>query len=284
MFSGRFVLLVGLAVCLVGGTAGPLDAATRAAQPPAMDANALVRVAVKTELAAARDDRSRWRYRDEEKEKGDSVSIVVETDAGSVKRLIAKGGRPLTAAQARAEDARVEAFVQDPARQAKQRRDGASDGDQARELLELLPKAFTWTVVNDEGSSVRLHFEPDPAFHPPSLQARVLSAMNGELVVDKAQHRVVTMSGRLTHEVTFGFGVLGRLRAGGTFRVERRQVAPGLWQITETHVHIDGRALLFKSIGQQQDEIETDFTPVAAGTTLEAAAVMSRPREGVAAN
>jgi hypothetical protein len=110
------------------------------------------------------------------------------------------------------------------------------------------------------------------------MQARVLAAMNGTLVVDKGQKRIVTISGKLTQDVTFGFGLLGRMKQGGTFRVERRQLAPGLWQITETHVHIDGKALLFKSIGQQQDEVQTDYTQVPHGTTLDQAIAMSRER------
>jgi hypothetical protein len=267
-----------MAVCLVAAAAASLDAAPRVPQTRAPDANALLRVAVETELAAAQNDHSRWRYRDEEKEKADSVSIVVQTDTGAVKRLIAKGGSPLSAAQASAEDARVQAFVHDPAKQARQLRDSGGDDKQATQFLQMLPKAFLWTRLSEDSSTVRLHFEPDPRFDPPNLEARVLSAMNGELVIDKAQHRIETISGRLTHEVTFGFGLLGRLHAGGTFRIERRQLAPGLWQITETHVHIDGRALLFKNIGQQQEETLTDFTPVPAGTTLEQAAAMSHPQ------
>jgi predicted metalloprotease with PDZ domain len=58
--------------------------------------------------------------------------------------------------------------------------------------------------------------------------------------------------------------------------VERRQIAPKLWQITETHVHIEGKALFFKNIGQQQDEVQTDFTRVPGDTTLEQAAEMSK--------
>jgi hypothetical protein len=101
--------------------------------------------------------------------------------------------------------------------------------------------------------------------------------MNGTLVVDKAQHRIETISGRLTEDVTFGFGFFGRLQRGGTFRVERRELAPGIWQITETHVHIQGRALLFKNIGEQQDEVQSGYTPVPHGTTLEQAVALSRP-------
>jgi hypothetical protein len=104
----------------------------------------------------------------------------------------------------------------------------------------------------------------------------VLGEMIGELVVDKGQNRIETISGRLGQDVMIGWGVLGRLREGGTFRVERREIAPRLWQITETHVHIEGRALFFKNIGQQQDEVQTEFTPVPGGTTLEQAAEMSK--------
>jgi len=247
----------------------------RAAQPVG-DALGLLKLAVKAELDADDNDHSRWRYRDDERDAG-TVSIVVQTDAGAVKRLISRDGRPLSQAEAQAEDARINRFIHDSSRLAKQRRDGEQDDRNARELLAMLPEAFTWAVESENAVAVKLHFEPRPDFHPPDLQSRVLAAMNGVVVIDRSQHRIETISGRLTQDVTFGFGLFGRLRQGGTFRVERREVAPGLWQIIETHVHIDGKALLFKSIGQQQDEIQTEFTPVPHGTTLEQAAAMSRP-------
>ena len=241
----------------------------------AQDARALIRQAVRTELAANDNDRSRWRYRDDEQEKG-TVSIVVETDAGSVKRLVERNGRPLSAADEEMEDRRIQEFIHDPAKIAKQRKDGASDGESARQLLEMLPEAFAWKVVKVTENEDTLAFAPLPEFRPANIQARVLSTMAGEVVVDRRQHRMKTLSGRLTQDVTIGYGLLGRLKQGGTFRVERREVKPGLWQIVETHVHIDGKALLFKQIGQQQDEIQSDFTQVPGKATLEQAAVSSK--------
>ena len=38
--------------------------------------------------------------------------------------------------------------------------------------------------------------------------------------------------------------------------------------------HIGGHALFFKTIGQQQDEVKTDFKPVPPETTLEQAVAM----------
>ena len=251
------------------------SAQTSFAQPPE-DALALLKVAVRTELDAAANDHSHWRYIDDQRELG-TTSIVVQTDFGSVKRLISRGGKPLSPDDARQEEDRLNRFIHDSSKLARQRRDGEQDDKSARELLEMLPDAFLWKIEGQTASAVRLHFEPRPDFHPPTLQSRVLAAMNGTLVIDRTQHRITTISGRLTQDVTFGFGLFGRLAQGGTFRVERRQLAPGLWQITETHVHIDGKALLFKSIGEQQDEIQTDYKPVPHGTTLEQALVLSRP-------
>lgn len=245
---------------------------------PVRDATALVKLAVDTELKASRDDHSRWRYKDEQYELNDSVSIVVQTDAGSVKRLVARGGKPLSDAEAREEEERLQRFIHDPSKLAKQRRDGREDDKNAADLLTMLPEAFTWHIESENATTITLHFEPDPHFHPPNLQSRVLAAMNGILVVDKTQHRIQTISGKLTEDVTFGFGLFGRMKQGGTFRVERRQLSPGLWQITETHVHIDGKALMFKNIGQQQDEVQTNYTPVPNGTTLEQALEMSREK------
>lgn len=244
----------------------------------AQDTNQIVQTAVNTELAASRNDHSLWRYRDEERLE-DKVSIVVQTAQGSVKRLIEKNGAPLTSAEERAEDARIQSFIHDPEKLAKQKKDGASDDKSAAQLLNMLPTAFLWKIANENGDAVTLTFSPNPDFNPPDMQSRVLSSMAGELVVDKKQHRIKTMSGKLTRDVTFGWGLLGRLKQGGTFRVERRELKPELWQITETHVHIVGKALLFKSIGQQQDEVQTDFTQVPANTTLEEAVEMSKPKK-----
>jgi hypothetical protein len=240
------------------------------------DAKEFVRTAVKAELAADQNDHSRWRYKDVEKSANNSVSIVVETDQGSVKRLIARGGQPLTEAEARDEERRVQDFIHDPAKIEKQRRDAAQDDKNAEELLNMLPEAFCWKVLKEDEQKVTLRFQPNPEFRPPDMQSRVMGEMVGELVVDKGQNRIATISGRLGRDVTIGWGMLGRLHEGGTFRVERREVAPKQWQITETHVHIEGRALLFKNIGQHQDEVQTEFRPVPAGTTLDQAAEMSK--------
>ena len=73
---------------------------------------------------------------------------------------------------------------------------------------------------------------------------------------------------QLIQTVEFGWGLFGKMNKGGTFRVVRSQVAPGMWEITETHVHIQGHMLIFKSINEQEDEITSDYKKTPSSMSL----------------
>jgi hypothetical protein len=228
-----------------------------AAAAAGQDAEQIVQQAVETELAADSADHSRWLYLDTDRKPGAEVKEwVAETSKGDVKRILDENGRELTEQEQRS---RMDAFAGDSALQAKQRKSGEHDDAQARQMLEMLPQAFVWTQGESQNGRTILRFTPNPQFHPPSRQARVFAAMQGEMTVDDTQHRIASLKGRMIRDVTFGGGLLGYLKAGGSFDVERRELKPGTWQITETHVHIEGRALLFKSISEQEDETRSNF-------------------------
>jgi hypothetical protein len=240
-------------------------------------AQQVVRTAVNTEIAADRDDHSRWRYRSSvRRPEGSFVYEVVETDQGSVKKKIRQNGQPLTPAELEKEDARIQSFIHDPSQQAKQRRDSEQDDKRAEEMLRMLPDAFLWSVKEDTPEATTLSFVPNPSFNPPSMETRVFAAMAGKIVVSKPENRIQSISGKLIRDVTFGWGLFGRMEQGGTFSVERRSLAPKIWQITESHVHIQGHVLLFKTISEQEDEVKTDFRPTPPSTNLEQAANLLR--------
>jgi hypothetical protein len=240
-----------------------------------LHAQAIVRTAVQTELDADRDDHSHWRYRSlYRKPEGESLYQVVETDRGQVKKKVKYNGQPLTPEQLKAEDARIQSFVHDPSQQAKQRKDGEQDDKRSENMLRMLPDAFLWKIKSDTPEAYILSFTPNPKFDAPSMESRVFAAMAGDMVVSKPASRIKTLRGTLISDVKFAYGLLGHLNKGGTFDVERSELAPGIWQITESHIHIDGRALLFKNISEQEDEVKSDFRPTPPATTLEQAATL----------
>ena len=103
--------------------------------------------------------------------------------------------------------------------------------------------------------------------------------MTGDVVVDNQQHRICKMKGRLIHDVTFGGGLLGRLKERSSFALEQQQVGPSVWELTAIHVHLEGNALLFKSVSLQQDDKRSRFRPEPDSMNLDAAAttVMTEP-------
>src|SRR3569833_1932128 len=246
----------------------------------AQDQRTVVQQAVNAELTANREDHTLWKYVQREAN-GDSF-LVVQTRYGSVKRHINEHGHPASAQTLAADDAYNSRFERDPSLQAKQRRDSQHDDKSATELLKQMPDAFVWKVEGETADGISMSYEPNTDFTPPSMESRVMSAMSGKMVVSKPAHRIKSFTGRLMQDVNIGWGLLARIRAGSNFDVQRREVAPGLWQITETHVHVDGHALFFKTIGQQQDAINSDFTIVPPATTLEQAVAMLQQQPSAA--
>jgi hypothetical protein len=223
-------------------------------------------------MEADHTDHSIWTYRDRDKVPDrDGTYITIETREGTLRRLIELSGQPLSASASAAETQRINSYVHDPDAQAKARKNGAHDDAQATELLKMLPDAFLWSTVSETPEFITLSFRPNPNFSPPDMQSRVMCAMAGEMMIARNGDRIRTLRGQLSYNVLIGFGLLAKLYKGGTFDVERRLVGDGHWQITETHVHIGGHALLFKTIGQQEDEVKTEWK-ASGDDTLEQAA------------
>lgn len=244
-------------------------------------AQALVKTSVATELAADKADQTRWRYRSAvRRPEGSFVYVVVETDQGSVKKKIEENGKPLDANALNEEMKKVDSFVHDPAQQAKQRKDSKQDDERAEKMMLMLPDAFLWSIKSDLPAATTLAFTPNPNYSAPSMEARVFAAMAGEIVVTKPGNRMQSLRGHLIHDVKFGYGLLGKMEQGGTFNIERRQIAPTVWQITESHVHFNGHVLFFKTISEQEDEVKTEFKQTPPATTLEQAANYLRPEPG----
>jgi hypothetical protein len=229
----------------------------------------LVKQVVYNELKANDTDHAHWMYRDSDTVPAKStVKLVVETPHGTVSKLIELNGHPLTAQQRAQDDARMESILTDPSVIAKQRKNSAHDDQQSVSLMKILPNAFIWTYTGESNGEIHLAFKPNPAFQPPTYASRIFAAMAGEAVVDASQKRVKVLSGKLIQTVEFGWGLFGKMYQGGTFRIVRTQEAPGLWEITETHVHIQGHVLIFKSINEQEDEITSNYKKTPESMTL----------------
>jgi hypothetical protein len=225
------------------------------------------------EVEAQTQDRSLWTYRETKREDGKlKLYDVCQTRQGEIDRLIAVGGRPLSSDELAQEDSRIQGVISDASQVHQRQKKQRDDGEQARKLLRMFPDAFQFRYDGTEGSLIRLRFWPNPNFSPPDHAAQVFHHMQGAVLVDPVEKRLAAIDGRLTSEVKFFGGLFGYLEAGGTFNVEQKQVAPQIWEVSVMHVHMSGKALLFKSIDVQEDETYSEFKSVPPDTSLEQAA------------
>jgi hypothetical protein len=230
----------------------------------------MVQQIVDIERAESKADHSQWIYlEDFQKPREHLLQWVATTSSGGVRRVLEQDGRVLPVEQQRQQ---VERSLHDTRAQRKEVAENEHDAQQLDDFLKLLPTAFLWKQTDETDSTVSLHFDPDPHFHPPTREARVFSSMSGDMVADRQQHRIRHISGRLSRDVTFGGGLLGKLQQGSSFTIDQRPFAPGLWELTSIRVHLNGNALLFKSVALNQDQERTEFRQEPGDVSLQQAA------------
>ncbi len=245
----------------------------------------LVKAVIRSELNPSDVTEIRWKYLlDKEVDGKQETREVVETKSGSLDRLIAIAGRPLTDAQQRDETERILRLSHNPEEQHKLEQTRRKDAEQCNAFLQMVPDAFVFDYAGESGDLTKLTFKPNPAFRPPSREGKVLHEMAGEIWVDAKQQRLVSINGQLMNEVKFAGGLLGHLEKGGQFSVKRAEVAPAHWEVMEMAVNMRGKALLFKTISVQQKELHRNFERVPDDLTMSDAAGLLLKQALIAAN
>ena len=243
-----------------------------------MSANDLVRAVVNNELTAQDGNHNRWMYRVNREEQGITTTReVVQVVEGSLDRVVAIDGRALNPREQWQEKQRIANFIKDPVEQQRVEQTKRKDAEQCRAFFKMFPNALIFSYGGREGDLIKLNYRPNPAFQPPTREARVFHDMEGEMWVDAAHQRLVRIRGQLTEDVKFAGGLLGHLEKGGHFEVQQRELSAGQWGLTYMEVEMKGRALFFKTIAVKQKEYRTDFRPVPKTLTLaEAASILTR--------
>ena len=244
----------------------------------------LVKAVIHSELDPSDVTDIRWKYLlNKEVDGKQETREVIETKSGSLDRLIAIAGRPLSDAQQHDETERILRLSHNPEEQRKLEQTRKKDAEQCNSFLQMVPDAFVFEYAGEDGDLTKLTFKPNPRFQPPSREGKVLHEMAGEMWVNAKQKRLVSINGQLMNEVKFAGGLLGHLEKGGQFAVKRAEIVPGHWEVTEMAVNMRGKALLFKTISVQQKELHQNFERVPDDLTMSDAAALLLKQSIVAA-
>ena len=264
-------IATGIALCVLPSVAAQNHVS--ASEPNQQNA-VLVRAVVYNEIEAQLHDTSSWCYREHRQTDGKPSQTleVCQTKDGDLERVLAVNGRELNLEQTRAEDERIQQIIAHPEQlRAKQKKD-REDGDQQRNMMRYFPEAFLFECEGESGNLVTLRFRPNPVFRPANRVSMVFHHLEGTLVVDAKQKRLVEINGRLTSEVRFAGGLLGHLDKNGTFLVKQKDFGEGHWDLSYLKIRMSGKALFFKTITVVEEKNLLDYQPFPRGASLQQAA------------
>jgi hypothetical protein len=267
-----FIFLRRAAMLLLLATVGLVlraQTTTDSLPPLPKDANQLVKDAIKHQIEADAADHTHWRYHiHREDEKGSQDRDVIDTKDGQIARTLLINGQPLTPEQRTADEARMKKLVDDPSERAKRDKRAKDDEDKVAQMFKAIPDAFIFKYEGAEDGQVRLSFFPNPHYEAPTRELQVFRSMSGKMWIDRAGLRMTRLDGSLFEDVTFGWGLLGRLNKGGAFSVTQNRVADDHWEIVSLDVRMSGHAVVFKTINVKQLQRITGFHRISDTMTI----------------
>jgi hypothetical protein len=250
-------LIAGCMTCLAASAPAANRHTDRQQQPAAeqtLDAPPLtwVQAAVDNELKVIAPDglpavRCRQRRIDA---KGDTTRELIETQEGTVARLVERDGRPLTASEDADERQRLQGILDSPGDFLKHHARDKQQRDDAVQLVRLLPQAMLYSYTPGQPQpkgaqrpQIVIDYQPNPAFHPPSTRAELLSGIEG----------------RVLRPVDFGYGLVARVFPGGTIEFEQADAGNGRWVYSHITEDVTVRILMVKNILQKSEATSWDF-------------------------
>jgi hypothetical protein len=249
------------------------------------DPSALVRRAVANEVKSSTNDpRMMFRVR-KQTPKGVQTREYVETKDGTAGMMVAVNDKPLSPAERQQEFARLDQLLNNPQELRRKQKQQKEDSGRVVRMLQALPDAFIYRFqgrakAKNGDELVRLNFEPNPNYDPPSREQQVFTGMNGFLLIDATRERIARIDGTLFRDVGFGWGILGHLDRGGRFVVEQGDVGSGLWETTHMQLAFTGKALFFKAINIQSVEDSAHFRKLANDLTFAQGVDLLKKRDG----
>jgi len=244
--------------------------------PPKVPATELVRQTVSNELAATGTSGAYMYQVREETPQGTETRVTVETRDWAISRLILKNDRPLPPTRRQREEESLRDLLTNRPRLLKLQADKRDDDARVKRVIQALPKAFLYqnagAETNSAGHQLALvTFRPNPAFHPHSIELRVLQRVEGTMVIDPTVKRFVRVEVRLFADADFGWGIFDHISRGGSLALEQQVVWQDQRAITALALHYTNRRLMLITSRVDSVTKASDFRRLPEDLTLQQA-------------
>jgi hypothetical protein len=202
---------------------------------------------------------------------GTETRSVIETSEGRADRIVQFSDEPLSLEQQAKQEHRLKKLLSDHDAVKNELQDQKAETQRRIRMVKAFPRAFFFDFVGRENGLLRFDFRPNSEFSPKDRETQMYRGMEGKVWVEPVHERIVQVQGKLVKDVSFGWGIFGRLNKGGIYEISQTQMLPGIWRITTLNVDVKGRMFFLNSFRFVRRESNSHFRPVSASLTYPAA-------------
>ncbi len=233
----------------------------------------LIRRASANEVAALQSpepfrylERLQWSWGTETRE-------VIETREGRVDRIVEFNDGPVAPDQARKQELLLRKLLNDFKAARHEIEDQYSETRRRIRMMKAFAAAFIFEPSGSDHGLLKFSFRPNRSFSPKDRETQVYRGMHGTVWVDPKQERLTKIEGTLTRDVSFGWGIFGKLYKGGRYLLEQTQVEPRVWRITTLDLELKMRVFLNTSHLLRREH-DKEFSPSPPDLTYKQAVQM----------
>ena len=202
------------------------------------------------------------------------------------RKLVERDGKLLTAEELAKEDEKQEAKeAKKAARLYGDDASGRASAESERRLKETrtideLFRIYEFKIVGretlDGRDAIVVTFEPRPGVETETRGGKILKKFTGRAWIDEEDRQLVRVEAELTDDLSFGFGILARLKKGSRARILRRKINDEIWLPALAHFVGNARLLLVKGLHIDALSEYSDYKKFTVAT--EAAASPEQPK------
>ncbi len=217
--------------------------------------------------------------RDVESKKDKAPTIntyqVLMIEGSPYNRLIAVNDRPLNQTEQAAEQQKLEIETARREHESSRERNKRTakyvkERTQNSAMLKAMADAFDFQLLGEETVNGHdcwvLNAKNKPAYQPTSREAKILTGMQGQLWIDKAQFQWVRVKAEVVKPVSF-YGFFAKVGPGTNFVLEQEPVSDKIWLPKKFSMRVKASALGMINENSTDDETYAEYKPVIKGAT-----------------
>jgi len=185
-----------------------------------------------------------------------TYEVYPSRDPGNTyKRLVAVDGAPIDARELEKNDAKhradLEAQEGTPDARAKHAREVADERQKEHEAIEEIFRVFEMRIVGREDlrgyQTIVGTLEPRRSYKPKTDDGQVMKRFRARVWINEADYQLARVDLEAIDDVTYGWGILGRLHKGAKITYERKKVNDEVWLPARLRILGTGRSVLFRT-------------------------------------